>query len=224
MIQFLFPYRKDSIERENNLNEVLQFYKSKFPNEKFLVVEVGDEKTYNGDIPSIFQNQPLPHNQSKTINFGIENATEDILCIVDSDIILLDYENIRLGQSSILSKRYQYILPYEHFYDLPNFKRRVGNHQMGGSDGKCIGGIWMVDRKAFQKLGMMNTKYEGWGSEDDYRHYLLSKSVKWMRFMGTVLHLYHPLQKDRNKFAKINKQHLDNDISNFNKIQKNTLI
>ena len=42
--------------------------------------------------------------------------------------------------------------------------------------------------------------------------------------MGTILHLYHPLQKDRNTFAKINKQHLDNDISNFNKIQKNTLI
>ena len=71
MIQFLFPYRRDSVERENNLNEVLQFYKSKFPNEKFLVVEVGDEKTYNGDFPSIFQKQPLPHNQSKTLNFII---------------------------------------------------------------------------------------------------------------------------------------------------------
>lgn len=104
MIQFLFPYRRDSVERENNLNEVLQFYKSKFPNEKFLVVEVGDEKTYNGDIPSVFQKQPLPHNQSKTINFGIENSTEDVLCIVDSDIILLEYENIRLAHGLISSK------------------------------------------------------------------------------------------------------------------------
>lgn len=224
MIQFLFPYRRDSVERENNLNEVLQYYKSKFPNEKFLVVEVGDEKTYNGDVPSVFKKQTLPHSQSETINFGIENSTEDILCIIDSDIILLEYQNINLGYELISSKKYQYILPYEEFYDLPNYKKRVGNHQVGGPSGKCIGGIWLVDKESFQKLGMMSTKYKGWGGEDDYRHYVLSKSVKWMRFMGTVLHLYHPLQKDRNKFAKINKQHLDNDISNFNKIQKDTLI
>lgn len=224
MIQFIFPYRKDSVGREKNLDKVTKFYTEKFPNEKFLVVEVGDEKTYNGTLPSIFQKQSLPHNQAKTINFGIENSTEDVLCIVDSDIILLEHENIRLAHDLILSKKYQYILPYEHCYDLPNFKRRNGNHEMGGSDGKCIGGIWMVDKKTFQKLGMMSTKYVGWGSEDDYRHYLLSSSVKWMRFMGTILHLYHPIQKNRNEFARINKQHLKNDISNFNQIQKNTLI
>ena len=109
MIQFLFPYRRDSVERENNLNEVLQFYKSKFPNEKFLVVEVGDEKTYNGDVPSIFQKQSLPHNQAKTINFGIENSTEDVLCIVDSDIILLEYENIKTAYRMIYHETYDYI-------------------------------------------------------------------------------------------------------------------
>ena len=55
MIQFIFPYRKDSSSREKNLDKVLNFYTEKFPNEKFLVVEVGDEKTYKGNISSIFE-------------------------------------------------------------------------------------------------------------------------------------------------------------------------
>ena len=90
MIEFIFPYRKDSIGREKNLKKVLDFYTNKFPKEKFLVVEVGDEKTYDGNVPSVFQKQSLPHNQSKTINFGIDSSSENILCIVDSDIILLE--------------------------------------------------------------------------------------------------------------------------------------
>ena len=40
MIEFIFPYRKDSIGREKNLKKVLDFYTNKFPKEKFLVVEV----------------------------------------------------------------------------------------------------------------------------------------------------------------------------------------
>lgn len=224
MIQFIFPYRKDSVGREKNLDKVTKFYTEKFPNEKFLVVEVGEEKTYNGTLPSIFQKQSLPHNQAKTINFGIENSTEDVLCIVDSDIILLEYENIKTAYRMIYHETYDYILPYLHCYDLPTFERRDGNHLMGGSDGKCIGGIWMVSKKAFKKLGLMNTKYEGWGGEDDYRHWILSKNVNWRRLGGTILHLYHPPQKQIEKYSKINKQHLDNDISSTYKIQKNTFI
>lgn len=224
MIEFIFPYRKDSIGREKNLKKVLDFYTNKFPKEKFLVVEVGDEKTYDGNVPSVFQKQSLPHNQSKTINFGIDSSSENILCIVDSDIILLEYENIKTAARMIYHETYDYILPYLHCYDLPSFERRDGNHLMGDSDGKCIGGIWMVSKKAFNNLGKMNTKYEGWGAEDDYRHWILSKNVSWRRLGGTILHLYHPLQKQIDKYSKINTQHLNNDISSFNKIQKDSFI
>jgi|TARA_R110000851_G_scaffold55660_5_gene130462 glycosyltransferase involved in cell wall biosynthesis len=224
MIQFIFPYRKDSSSREKNLDKVLNFYTEKFPNEKFLVVEVGDEKTYKGNISSIFEKQSLPHNQAKTINIGIEKSTEDVLCIVDSDIILLEYENIKTAARMIYHETYDYILPYLHCYDLPSFERRDGNHLMGGVDGKCIGGIWMVSKKVFTNLGKMNTKYEGWGAEDDYRHWLLSNNVSWRRLGGTILHLYHPPQKQIEKYSRINKQHLNNDISNFNKIQETKFI
>ena len=54
MIEFIFPYRKDSIGREKNLKKVLDFYTNKFPKEKFLVVEVGDAGTYVGSVIHLY--------------------------------------------------------------------------------------------------------------------------------------------------------------------------
>jgi len=216
-VDFIFPYRFDSEDRRNNLKTCIEYYRNHFPDNKFIISEQGDVQTIapNG-FDYVFFQKPLPHNQSKCINDGIKKSTAKVIVVVDSDIILINHENIHSCVKNILMDKLDYCLPYMDCIDLPNFEYR----KPWGTN--CIGGIFLIDRQKFIEVGMNNERFEGWGREDDERHQRLLKSnFKFKREYGTIVHMYHPHQSNIDSSAEINLGLLNsnkNDNSNINQI------
>jgi len=214
-IDFIFPYRKDSKEREENLETVLNYYSRHFPKNRFIISEQGTERSKFSDrYDHIFEEKNLPHNQSRCINNGVRESTKRVICVVDSDIILINYYNIYQAARDIHLDECDYALPYTECVDLPEFDFRRPWGKL------CIGGIFVIDREKFVSLGMNDESFEGWGREDDARHEkLIGAGLKFKRYNGNIVHLWHPPQNSKNVSAETNMRILDkirDDIGNPN--------
>jgi hypothetical protein len=214
-IDFIFPYRKDSPEREKNLLTVLSYYSRHFPKNRFIISEQGLEKSkFNERYDHFFEKKDLPHNQSKCINAGIKESTKKVICVIDTDIVLINYHNIYEATKDIYIDECDYALPYTECVDLPEFEFR-------SPWGKpCIGGIFVIDREKFVSLGMNDESFEGWGREDDARHEkLISAGLKFKRYSGNIVHMWHPPQEYKEHNAETNMSLLSkirDDISSSN--------
>ena len=216
-VDFIFPYRYDSEERRNNLNISLNYYKRYFTESNFIISEQGPTQTINNcDGDFIFLKKELPHNQSKSINAGVKLSNKKIICVVDVDIILLNYMNIYEAVKEIFKENIDYCLPYNECVDLPNFEYR----RPWGKE--CIGGIFIIDRDKFIQSGMNDESFEGWGREDDARHEkLLKLGLKFERKYGYIIHMNHPMQSNLVETAENNMNILNqlrNDIGDINQI------
>lgn len=199
-IDFIFPYRKDSKEREENLFTVVNYYRKHFPKNRFIISEQGEEKSHiDLRCDHIFEKKSLPHNQSRCINLGIKASSKKVVCVVDSDIVLLNYYNIYQAARDIFLGECEYALPYTECADLPEFEYRRPWGRL------CIGGIFVIDRELFVEHGMNDESFEGWGREDDARHEkLINSGVSFKRYDGHIVHLWHPPQAGKNRNAETN--------------------
>jgi hypothetical protein len=212
-VDFIFPYRYDTEKRKDNLLKVVNYYKTNFKDSTFIVSEQGNKQTIQvDDFNYIFIKKDLPHNQSKCINDGVKISNKKIICVVDADIILLNFYNIYFAVKEIMMNKIDYSLPYTECFDEPNYTLR----DAWGT--KCIGGIFIIDREKFLNVGMNNEMFEGWGREDDERHRrLISKNLKFKRQYGIIVHLEHPDQKDKD-ISALKNLNLLNGNCNINKI------
>ncbi len=223
-VSFIFPYRKDSIEREQNFSTCLNYYKRYFNDSEFIISEQGEKRTifHHSGYNYTFEELPLPHNQSRTINQGIRLSDKKIVCVIDSDIILINHYNIYLAVKEIFQNKIDYCLPYLECVDLPGFMFR------GPWGGYCIGGIYVVDRNKFIEIGLNDEEYRGWGREDDDRHQrMLDNGFRFKRHHGNIVHMYHPPQENIKESAEKNLIRLRNYTDgngNTNEVQKDKLI
>lgn len=210
-VDFVFPYRFDSEKRKENLLKVIDFYKRNFKDSSFIVSEQGNKQTVEiKDFNYVFVKKDLPHNQSKCINDGVKMSNKKIVCVVDSDIILLNFYNVYIMVREMMLNEIDYALPYTDCFDEPNYKERTP------WNGMCIGGIFIVDREKFISAGMNDERFEGWGREDDERHRrLINKGLRFKRQYGSIVHLEHPEQENKDISGPKNLKLL-NDYSNIN--------
>lgn len=216
-LDIIIPYRKDSEDRKENLIKTLNYYKRHFNNSGFIVSEQGVNQTVEvGDFDYIFRKKDLPHNQSQCINDGVLLSKKKYVCVVDCDIILLNYYNIYLALKEMFMGDIDYCLPYVDCFNLPNFDLR---EPWGG---KCVGGIFIIDKEKFIEAGMNDEGFFGWGREDDERHHrLIEKGLRFKRISGHIVHMAHPDQQQIAKTAEDNLNRLKevtNDNSYINKI------
>lgn len=199
-LDIIIPYRRDSEDRKKNFKTVLEYYKKHFHYSNFIVSEQGSKNTVDiEDFDYLFRKKDLPHNQSLCINDAVKTSKRKYICVVDCDVILLNYYNIYLSLREMFLGDIDYSIPYTDCFDLPNFEIR----EPWGE--KCVGGIFIIDKEKFIQLGMNNEKFVGWGREDDERHHrLLKNGLKFKRFHGNIIHLYHPKQQNIVLSSEIN--------------------
>lgn len=210
-LDIIIPYRKDSEERKLNLLKVIDYYKKHFKDTNFIISEQGTESTIEIDgFDYTFRKKDLPHNQSQCINDGVKLSKKKYVCVIDCDIILLDYYNIYTSLKQMFMDEIDYCLPYTECFDLPDFKIR----EPWGK--KCVGGIFIINREKFIGAGMNDEGFVGWGREDDERHHrLINKGFRFKRMTGYIMHLFHPDQRDIGKTSEINLDRLK-EITNDN--------
>jgi glycosyltransferase involved in cell wall biosynthesis len=213
MISIIIGHRENGIERKENLEFLLQYYKNLLQQENFnyeIIIVEQDEIQKVRDSLFIY-NKGL-YNRSWGFNIGVKHAKyENILCI-DNDIIL-PQDTFFNGLQQVINNKTVYV-PYEWFIDFTkeqtkkfkedinfNFKREELNERYGWTDSVHqfkYGGCFFVNKNFYLEVCGMEESCEGWGCEDEswffkYSKILEPKGLDWnpRSKICSIYHLYH---------------------------------
>ncbi|MGM0904471.1 MAG: galactosyltransferase-related protein [Bacillota bacterium] len=183
-VSILIPYRPDNGPRDKAFEWVKKYYQALMPDAELCI---GSCKY------RIFS-------RSQAINDAASKATRDVFVIVDSDI----FYNPKLVEESIgLLDQVPWVIPYntiqmisekssfELYSTEPGFppKMKLETTIKGGYHG----GMNIVPRKHFERVGGFDGRFCGWGGEDDAFAYSMNTLCgQYKRLDEEIYHLWHP--------------------------------
>jgi hypothetical protein len=187
--------------RQRNLEAVVEFYKKQFPGSQIIITDQIVDKA--ADAPNGCDYIPIktnrPYSRSLSFNLGIPHAKRDWLICADNDCIMSSQtvEQIRLG---VLNRVDMYV-PYRYALDLTEGQTvsfiaggKVSGAQPRTWNGKAIinyGGISIISKKAFERVGGFDPQFWGWGGEDHAFYGKCSKLLVTKRSTFDMYHLNH---------------------------------
>jgi GT2 family glycosyltransferase len=187
-ISFLVPFKSDNGYRDKIFKWILTFYEKYFPNAEICIGSSISE----------------PFSRSEAINNAALKSTKNIFVIVDSDLI---YDPTIIKTSIELLNNNSWVVPYnfinylsqsstEHLLTTPpTWPLRVNLDAPKINYGKIgvTGGICIIPRKNFQRVRGFDTRFIGWGGEDDAFAFAVNTLCgKYTRLDGQIFHLWHP--------------------------------
>lgn len=224
MISFVIPYFEDTKERAKNIDIITQYYGNIFPTSQ-IIIESGTEPIFN---------------KSSLYNNGFKKATNNIICFLDSDVLVSksaleksialasDNNNVVVGYSGVaiyltyLGKDIIGHLPtydsiIDKFDDLKykNYNKNTIYYELGNS--RAVGGCLLMNKQCFTDINGYNPNFLGWGYEDNevvLRSHKLKKNVIYVNNpFSYLLHLpHHDIDIDKSKHV--------NYSSNYNEYNK----
>ena len=214
-ISFVIPIRVDSIERERNLDIVL---------EQLTVIENADVYLLEGDRQPLYRlkkDYPNVHYRfvedfepvfyrTRYLNQLLQMATGTIVGIWDTDVLIPEnqiVEAIRRIQTGKAVMSFPYdgrfymltpedsdLLVKEKNFECLNewIEKRFLAHGP-----HSVGGAFLVNRKQYLQVGGENEHFYGWGPEDAERAKRMEiLGLPVYRAKGPLFHLYHPRKEN----------------------------
>jgi predicted glycosyltransferase involved in capsule biosynthesis len=197
---FIIGYRHRP-DRLQNLRKVLAWLTG-FSGVEIIIVEQDNApKIKNINLPGkyFFTKSDLPYNRSWAFNVGAKYATTDVIVFGDSDLIMNPNEMIDSLQNL---KNYDTISPYQKVIDLMQHELNMNFDQLkmitrpgrGETDNRKInfsGGMVIMKKEAFLKIGGWPEEFIGWGGEDNFVTHKIEKFLKFKEMPYTCYHLPH---------------------------------
>jgi predicted glycosyltransferase involved in capsule biosynthesis len=188
-------------DRLQNLRKVLSWLAGFNGVEIILVEQDNASKIKNVNLPCryFFTKSNLPYNRSWAFNVGAKYATTDILVFGDSDLVMNPNDMIDSLQTL---KDYDTVSPYRKVIDLMQHEINMTFDQLkmitrpgrGETDNRKInfsGGIVIMKKEAFLKIGGWPEEFIGWGGEDNFVTLKIEKFLKFKEMSYTCYHLPH---------------------------------
>jgi hypothetical protein len=192
MHSIIIPYR----DRERHLEILLPRLQEKFRDKDYEILIVEQDDTENFKLAQLF-------------NVGALNANGTKLVFHDVDHYPGDDVSYEISESPVYPIRKVLFLTESGerrpMWDIPAGYRKFSK----SADGHW-GGVFILTKNMFEKIGGFNPMYSGWGKEDNDRHQrlLLAGYNPIRRIDGTFYGLYHkdncPLPNDED-FIKNHK-------------------
>lgn len=210
-VTFVFPIRLDSIDRLENLLEVISFINNNFET----YIHVLEASNYNNNLLSrlfpkgilytfVKDYDPVFH-RTHYINQLVKKTDTDIVAVWDSDVLVCK-EQLLKAIELIRKHEADFALPYKNkFLDTSEFVRELyfqtkDMNDLMENESKMkelyapdsVGGGFLANRKAYLNSGLENEFFYGWGREDGERvnrwHTL---GYKLVQVDGCMYHLTH---------------------------------
>ena len=218
---FVIPVRIDSIERQENLNIVLnQLSKRRLTHIILLEADVSpiynlDPKYTNVTYHFVKDENPIFH-RTKYLNVLLRKADTMIVGIWDTDVIVPNNQ-IDLSINDIQKGKAVMSLPYDgQFYfcskedSIAYRNRPVISYLTEKKHPQYIlhsvGGAFFVNKEIYQQAGGENESFYGWGAEDQERvkrMEILELTIS--RTKGALYHLYHPRNRNSQFYSQTQK-------------------
>lgn len=192
-LSILVPYRSDGGHRDRIFEWTQTFYKEQFPKAEICVGR-NDHNLFS---------------RSAAINDAAAKATKDVFLIVDADLL---FDPSLVKASLQLLSDFHWVVPYYSIrYATQESTERllstspvwplqiqVQSEEIDWSVEGITGGIGIIPRKSFRKVRGFDTRFLGWGGEDDA--FALAANTlcgKYTRLNSNIYHLWHPTEKSQ---------------------------
>ena len=195
-ITFIIHLRRDTDERAKNVEIVISYYQSIFPDSQFIIVE--DDKVQNfvylqenKNTQYIYFYNNDQHNKCKGYNIGLANCKTNITCFLDIDCIIskqnidkvlhtLNHEKcICIGYNGV-AVYFSYLIKnkincvdeslydfLEDYVDVSNIHIGYENDLYAIASTRAVGGALFGHTQTFNTIGGFNPNFRGWGYEDN---------------------------------------------------------
>ncbi len=197
-LSILIPFQTDHGQRERVFHWIVQFYKTFLP---------------NADI-CIGTSSP-PFSKAKAVNDAAKKARGTIFAIVDADTLL----NPSVFKSAMmLLQDAPWLIPYNNVFDLTaeSTNRLINEKPMwplpkwlSFSIRKPlpVGGVNILRKTDFEKVGGFDERFHGWGGEDDaFAAAMNTFSGQYVRLDEPLYHLWHPpAERQKNEHYENNR-------------------
>jgi len=211
VINVIIPHKNVDHYRERNIRFLIQFYKKYIHNVNIIVVEQDTETDLSGlNINHIKFKLYKDFSRSICLNMGVKHAIGDNLVLTDSDVII----NIEiLNNVYKYFKEDIYVIPYNTpvidltekstinlINDFNNYIESDHNIDVNFNlqnihgvrrSFLAVGGIGLINKKTFLKVGGFDEHIIGWGSEDSLFYNNMIKLFKVQRLEYNLYHMYH---------------------------------
>jgi predicted glycosyltransferase involved in capsule biosynthesis len=155
----------------------------------------------------------IPFSKTIAVNNAYRKSTSDILAMVDADV-WLDPQILLDAADFIRKSPNSWVRPCEDVYRVnrentnkilsispddpfPNITKDDCERISGAT-----GGVFIFSKKQFETVGGMDSRFRGWGGEDNAWNTLMdsrfSEAVKWNK---NLYHLWHPRDRDDSRNA-----------------------
>lgn len=207
----VITFRSTSPERLRNLRCVLQWL-DRLDAVETIVVEQDDRPTLDARaLPPcrvVFARNPGPFNKSWGFNVGARMAMADVLVLADADLLV----NPRHLSDALraCTEGYEVVRPWTDVVDLTEEEtqcvvdgrvdvvahlspERRGRGHLGEHPPLC-GGLYVIRRDTYERLGGQDERFCGWGGEDDAMSLKVSALCAQIAVVrgGLAYHLHHP--------------------------------
>ena len=211
-IPYILTWRDgEDASRRANLFAVLEWLAG-YPQFEPVLVEQDSVPRLDGGLPHpgcrhVFAYNPGPFNKSWGLNVGFSHTQGMWMAFADADIVLGD---VLGGSIEYLDKGYQALKPYRRLIDLdeaesarvrggefdfvPDRRGAAPNREGVGERIVFAGGVFLIARAAFARLGGWDERFRGWGGEDNAMSWRIERARLPALELDTraALHLAHP--------------------------------
>ncbi|MDE1961200.1 MAG: hypothetical protein KGH80_06345 [Xanthomonadaceae bacterium] len=211
-IGYILTWRDgEDASRRANLFAVLAWL-ARQPQFEPILVEQDTAPHLDGGLPHpdcrhVFAYNPGPFNKSWGLNVGFRHSAHAWLAFADADLVL---GASLAGALEHVDKGYWAIKPYRRLIDLdesesvrvrggefdfvPDRHGAAPNRDGVGERIVFAGGVFLIARTAFVRLGGWDERFRGWGGEDDAFSYRLerARAPALELDIRPAVHLAHP--------------------------------
>jgi len=203
----IIGFRKSNDQRLINLNALLYYWSNVCGGDfEVIVVEQDDNPKLFPPFPKHIEYKFIlnggEYNRSWGLNVGARMSLGEILVFCDSDILISD-EDLRYCVNLMRDNGIDTIDPKGNLWETPikEYDEKIlERHEKKRVHLNFSGGIILINRNAFMRIGGWDERFVGWGGEDN------AMTLKILNCPGLVAtkcegmdtyHLSHPIDGGR---------------------------
>lgn len=185
-VSVLIPYQPDGGPRDEAFRWIRDFYGMMMPEAQLCVGELEGE-TFS---------------RSRSINLAAAHAERNVYVIADADII---YDPGLIAKSMEWLANGRWVIPFSYMNRLSEtYSKRLLERPaewpiqmevdtLPSHAAYFVGGLNVLTRDFFEKVGGYDERFIGWGGEDDaFAHSLDTLAGEHVRLEGEIIHFWHP--------------------------------
>ena len=192
---YIICFREGRLERRTHLLFVLSYLRKCFSELEIIVVEQDEKpklKLPDGLVVKyVFHKNGGLFNRSQAFNTAVEHTDKELFAFGDADIFLTK-EDYRTCFEAI--NEFEAVTPNQSeainvaIADEPKYQFEILNVRPIFT---FAGGLMMISRRAFNKIGGWDERFEGWGGEDFAMSHLACNKLTTKAFGLTLYHIDH---------------------------------